>query len=630
MAEDLGDMPPRRPSMGDYVIDPENREKSIRIPGVFESETAFDEKTGIEAYERLALGTFYTLRLHRREPDGSRVPVEKTTSGRIGRKDVAYLDGKEKIVDTRTHSENFIRVYYQRRDGSRFYQHQRYGLYDNKATVIDRTTGAHSRTIQFGDAYVRRYWDAGDGRRVLTGKKTLLESRHLLNPEDGPSPHVKVKRLGGLINRTYALKDPSEVATKGLEAAEGRTLKRRVGLYRMAIGKDEKGQETTTTKLGKSGKFFSRKASLDSKGRLTTETTFLNMTFSGKPGLSSKAESPRASSTAASLQDGVIPPVAARSASLPDMRTRTHVRRLQKLNKAAVTAQNTTGEESWSGDLSESPKIRAAEHRGGPKEAWAPLTLPDAASGASTVVQPAPPAVAAKTAASFHKPPTQARTEQKDAVVKSPPPVNQADDYIPSDEEWAMMMEELQDEIPAASSKAQTPHTAERPKAQASHARPRDVAVPTAVEKKPVTEPVRAPDRNAEAKPSVPEPEHPLLSSQADRPPSRAAREPPAETSEAEEFYIDDDDFEAVLMAEYAELAAAQRKAPAEKPVVTAAVSQAAQTSVRGSAGSVDEQTSSAGSPATQPKPRSASLPQMRMPRGLDVRPAGGDHGHNL
>ncbi|WFU07299.1 hypothetical protein QA648_35970 (plasmid) [Rhizobium sp. CB3171] len=55
---------------------------------------------------------------------------------------------------------------------------------------------------------------------MLTGNKTLLESKNLIKTADGGN-HVMIKRLGGLIIRTYGVSDQSEIANKGLEAEEG-------------------------------------------------------------------------------------------------------------------------------------------------------------------------------------------------------------------------------------------------------------------------------------------------------------------------------------------------------------------------------------------------------------------------
>ncbi|MBX5242752.1 hypothetical protein [Rhizobium sp. NLR22b] len=424
-----GNEPGRRLEMDDPLLKPE---RLIEIPGIYRSVSAVNEKTGIGYYERLAMGRHYKATRYRRMPDGSRALLEKTTSGRIGYKHVEYLEGGEKIVDSRSHGENFVHLYYQRSDGSRFYKHKRYRLYENKATIIDDKTSEHSRTISFGSGYVRRYYDAGDGKKVLTGKKTLLESKFLIARSDG-NDHVRIKRLGGLINRTYVSGDGAEIAAKGLDATEGRTIKRRVGFYRMEIGKNKEGQETTNHRIGRKGKLFSRTEWLDSKGRTVTQTTVLGITKLSSPS-SGDGQGPLKKSRVGCVYvppPGALPatrlasdmvsqevgsetaPTLTRSRSLPDFRIMGSARRLQERNSPAdidpvnvqPTAHKGPGKQSAVSTLEEaaagqSHADSARPHAAPPKPAlpagWQASTATNSVGAENAAPTIAPPGVQAR------------------------------------------------------------------------------------------------------------------------------------------------------------------------------------------------------------------------------------------
>ncbi|MDR6101878.1 hypothetical protein QE369_002075 [Agrobacterium larrymoorei] len=269
--------------LGEHVRDPDHVEHAFSIPGVFASLKSHDRNTGLHTEEKVFPGRRYSSRSYRPADDGTMRLVAKTKDSSSRTKEVEYGSDGSKRVDRRTKGGGLIRVYTKAADGSRFFEHEKYGFYEDKVKNYDRVTGAHERTIGLGTAFRRDYLLDGQGTEVTTGKRNLLNSKAFLRNEDGTlKSQVKIKRLGGLFNETYEIADPAELHSKGLEAEKGRTTSRRSGMYRSSVERHSDGAETTTRKLGKTGSFFQRVKFIDSAGSQSTETTILGVTVYGR------------------------------------------------------------------------------------------------------------------------------------------------------------------------------------------------------------------------------------------------------------------------------------------------------------------------------------------------------------
>lgn len=269
--------------LGEHVRDPDDVEHAFSIPGVFASLKSHDRNTGLLTEEKVFPGKRYSSRSYRPAEDGTMRLVAKTKDSSSRTKEVEYRADGSKRVDRRTKGGGLIRVYTKAGDGSRFFEHEKYGFYEDKVKNYDRVTGAHERTISLGTAFRRDYLLDGKGNEVRTGKRIMLNSTAFLRNEDGTLKNqVKIKRLGGLFNETYELADPGELFSKGLDAEKGRTTGRRMGMYRSSVEQRPDGAETTVRKLGKTGGLFQRVKSMDSAGRQSTETTILGVTVYGR------------------------------------------------------------------------------------------------------------------------------------------------------------------------------------------------------------------------------------------------------------------------------------------------------------------------------------------------------------
>lgn len=279
--------------LGQQIRDSNEIEKFVSVPG-FTSVRRVDGETGLTTKEKLVLGTRYSLRSYRVNKDGEKQLYQKKDNNPFREKDVRNESDGSKHVDRRTHNGTLIRVYSVNPDGSRFFRHEKYGSYENKVTNVDNEAGTHEREIRFTKAYGRGYLIDDQGNETVINKRIMLSSTAVLRGDDGKiSDRIKTKRLSGLINRTYNVADPSEVPSKGVDAEKGKTTGRRIGFYRMSVEQNEQGGETSTWKLGKSGRLFQRRKSLDPSGRPQTETTILGMTIYGKDKLLAKSPSER-------------------------------------------------------------------------------------------------------------------------------------------------------------------------------------------------------------------------------------------------------------------------------------------------------------------------------------------------